>query len=79
MGYIYVDTNCARAQARVATKKNTKCQPDLEATPSSLAPLAIAGSALSSVVKGARRPLFQATDTILGISAAFPPPREDGL
>ena len=33
MGYIYVDTNCARAQARVATKKNTKCQPDLEATP----------------------------------------------
>ena len=33
MGYIYVDTNCARAQARVATKKNTKCQPGLEATP----------------------------------------------
>ena len=33
MGHIYADTTCARAQARVATKKNTKCQPDLEATP----------------------------------------------
>ena len=33
MGYIYVDTNCARTQARVATKETPKCRPDLEATP----------------------------------------------
>ena len=33
MGYIYLNTNCARAQARVATKKIPKCRPDLEATP----------------------------------------------
>ena len=33
MGYICVDTNCARAQARVATKKIQKCRPGLEATP----------------------------------------------
>ena len=33
MGYIYLNTDCARAQARVATKKIPKRRPDLEATP----------------------------------------------